>query len=153
VVHEFGHLIFCWLAGVKVHQIKLFQLGKTTAGFVIHDEPSKFYQAILISFGPLILNSLLALLCFSQFKPPYYQWPLFIYLWLGIAVGLHAIPSTGDAKSLLQTTNHRIWRNPLILIGYPFVLFLYFLNLLRRIHFDFVYVAALFWLSNWYLKG
>lgn len=151
MVHEFGHLVFCLLAGVKIHKIKLFQFGKT-AGYVVHDEPHNFYQAVLISFGPLIINSLITLFCFSQVKTPFTSWQPYFYLWLGFAIGMHAIPSTGDAKSLLQTTNSRVWRNPLILVGYPFVIILYFLNLLKRIHFDFVLVAALFWLGRFYLK-
>lgn len=151
-VHELGHLFFCLLAGVKIYKVKLFQFDKKTAGFVTHEEPRYFFQAILISFGPLLLNTLLTLFLFAKVTPPYAEWHRLVYVWLGIAIGLHAIPSTGDAKSLLQTTNGRVLHNPLILIGYPFILLLYILNLLKRIHFDFVYVAILFWLGRFYLK-
>ncbi len=161
VVHEIGHLFFCLLSGVKIYKIKLFQFNKTVAGFVEHEEPRYFIQAVLISFGPLMVNTLLTLFLFAKLTPNYPAWFTSIWtghdlsllwLWLAIAVGLHAIPSTGDAKSLLQTTNGRVLKNPLILIGYPFVLLLYILNLLKRIHFDFVYVAILFWLGRFYLK-
>lgn len=151
MIHEFGHVVFCWLARVKIYKIKLFQFG-STAGYVTHDEPNNFYQAVFISFGPLIVNSLLTMFLFAKVMPPYYNWQSLVMLWLGIAIGLHAIPSTGDAKSLLGTANRRVWRNPLILLGYPFVLILYILNLLKRIHFDFVYVGVLFWLGRIYLK-
>ena len=151
VIHELGHIIFCLFAGVKIHKIRLFQFG-STAGYVIHDEPTKFYQAFLISFGPLIVNSLLALFCFSKIIPPYLDRHVWVYGWLGIAIGLHAIPSTGDAKSLFHTINGRFWRNPLVMVGYPFVLILYILNFLKTLHIDFVYVAALFWLGRFYLK-
>lgn len=151
MAHELGHALFCLLARVKIYKIKLFQFGKV-AGYVNHDEPTKFYQSVLISFGPLMLNSLLALICFARLTASYTTWQTIVLAWLGIAIGLHAIPSTGDAKALLTVTNRRVWRNPLIIIGYPFVLALYLLNFLRRLHLDVVYVGALFWLGRFYLK-
>jgi len=149
MVHELSHYLFCLLAGVKVHKVKLFQFGKL-AGYVVHDEPQKFIQAALISFGPLIINSFLTLLLFSQLRPPYRLIQL-VYVWFGIAIGLHAIPSTGDAKSIFQTANSRVLRNPFILLFYPFILVLYILNLLKRLRIDIVYVVVLFWLGRFYL--
>lgn len=151
MVHELGHAVFCVLARVKIYKIKLFQFG-SVAGYVNHDEPTKFYQSVLISFGPLMLNSLLTLICFARLTAPYTTWQTIVLAWLGITIGLHAIPSTGDAKTLLTVTNRRVLRNPLILIGYPFVLALYLLNFLRRLHLDVVYVGVLFWLGRFYLK-
>lgn len=149
VVHELAHFIFCLLARVKVYKVKLFQFGQL-AGYVTHDEPQRFTQAVAISFGPLIINSILTLLLFSQLRPPY-VWQQLIYLWLGVVIGLHAIPSTGDAKSIFQTANSRVLRNPFILLFYPFILVLYILNLLKRLHIDIVYVGVLFWLARFYL--
>lgn len=160
VVHELGHLFFCLLAGVKIFKVKLFQFGET-AGFVQHEEPHKFYQAIAISFGPLIINSIIALFLFAKISHNYGAWftPLttgrdlsLLWLWLGIAIGLHAIPSTGDAQSLFQTSTYRWWRNPLKLIGLPFVGALYALNLFKRLHIEFLYTGILFWLGNIFLK-
>jgi hypothetical protein len=152
IIHELGHTVFCVLGRVKVREIKLFRFGNP-AGYVIHDQPGGIISAILISFGPLVVNTLLTLFLFSQVLPPYLSGKSVLFLWLGVAIGLHAIPSTQDAKSLLQTANHKIWKNPLVLLGYPFVLVLYVLNLLKRIHFDFVYVALLFWVGNILLKS
>lgn len=152
MIHELGHAIFCLLAGVKIRKIKLFQFGEV-AGYVIHDEPKNVIASVLISFGPLVVNTALTLLCFAQLISPYFTWIHLLLLWLGIAIGLHAIPSTGDAKSLLATTNRRFWRNPLVLIAYPFVVVLYILNLLKRIHGDIVYVGVLFWLARFYFKA
>lgn len=150
VIHELGHVVFCVLAGVKIHEIKLFRFGNP-AGYVIHDEPRQFVRAVLVSFGPLIVNTLVSLFCFARFSPILTLTNI-LYLWLGIASALHAIPSTGDAKSLLATTNSRILRNPLILIGYPFVILIYTLNLLKRIHLHVLFAALLFWLGNHFLK-
>ncbi|KKP59249.1 MAG: hypothetical protein UR53_C0004G0002 [Candidatus Magasanikbacteria bacterium GW2011_GWC2_34_16] len=151
VVHELAHALFCLFAGVRVHKIKLFGFGQT-AGYVVHDEPQKFYQGFLISIGPLLINSLLALFCFSQFVLPYNRWQPFVFLWLGIAIGLHAIPSDQDAKALFNLANHRVKRNPLIILAYPLILILYLLYLLKHWHIDFLFLAGLYWLGNMYLK-
>ena len=150
VVHELAHALFCLFAGVKIHRIKLFGFGQT-AGYVIHEEPTKFYQSFLISIGPLLLNSFLAALCFSQFKVVYTAWQPWVWLWLGFAVGMHAIPSSQDAKALFQAANHRFWHNPFVIVGYPFILALYILYLLKKFHIDFLYVVLLFWLGNVFL--
>lgn len=151
VIHELGHAVFCILGRIKIHRVCLFRFGNP-AGFVVHDEPKYFYQSIFISYGPLIVNSLLALFCFARVIPSFNRAEPWLFLWLGGAIGLHAIPSTGDAHTLLQTTNHRIWKNPLLLIGYPFILLLYILNWLKRLHIDIVYVGILFWVSTVYLR-
>lgn len=151
VIHELSHALFCAFAQVKIYKIKLFQLGNP-AGYVSHDEPHKFYQSFLISFGPIMINTLVSLVCFARFVPPWKRVEPWVLLWLGIASGLHAIPSDGDASSLLTTINSRIWRNPLLAVGYPFVLLLYILNFLKRWHIDFIFIGVLFYLGNIYLK-
>jgi len=152
VVHELAHALFCVFSGVKIYRIKLFSFGKT-AGFVMHDEPTKFYQSFLISIGPLLINSFLAMLCFARFKIQYTTWQPWVFVWLGFAVGMHAIPLSQDAKALFQAANHRFWHNPLVIISYPLILILYILYLLKKIHIDIIYVALLFWLGNIYLMG
>src|SRR3989338_4051532 len=88
VVHEFAHALFCVFAGVKIYRIKLFGFGKT-AGFVMHDEPTKFYQSFLISIGPLLINSFLAMLLFARFKFIYTAWQPWVLLWLGFLGWVH----------------------------------------------------------------
>ncbi|PIT88534.1 MAG: hypothetical protein COU29_02005 [Candidatus Magasanikbacteria bacterium CG10_big_fil_rev_8_21_14_0_10_36_32] len=151
VIHELSHTIFCLLSGVKIYKINLFKFGRI-AGYVVHDEPKKVYQSFLISFGPLFINSFLALCLFSQIIPPYLNLLNIIYFWLGGAIALHAIPSTGDAQALFKATNHGFWKNPTVLIIYPFILLLYILNFFRRLHLDIIYFILLLWLGNIYLK-
>ena len=151
IIHELSHALFCLFAGVKIYKIRLFQFGRV-AGYVTHGEPAKFYQCWLVSFGPIFINSFVSLLCFSQFVPPYARWQPLLLLWLGVAAGLHAIPSDGDAKSLLATINGRVLRNPFLIIGYPLVALLYLLNFFKRLHVDFLYTGLLFWLGAYYLK-
>lgn len=151
IMHELGHIIFCLSSGVRIHRIKLFRFGKT-AGFVVHDEPHSLIQALLISYGPLIINSLVAMLLSSQIKQPYPSLHNGLFFWLGFVIALQAIPSNGDAKALMSTTNHTLRRNPLAIIIYPFALLIYLLNALKRIHLDSAYAVLLLWLGALYLK-
>lgn len=148
IVHELAHALFCVLSGVKIYKINLFRFQKV-AGYVIHEEPKTFMSSWLISFGPLIVNSYLAMFFFAQIRPIYNLWDL-LFLYLGIAIALQAIPSTGDAESLLQMANRNFWKNPLIILLYPLVLVLYLLNLLKRFYFDWAYVIFLFYIGHTY---
>jgi len=150
-MHEFGHIIFCLSSGVKIYKVKLFQFGKT-AGYVDHDEPNNFFQGFLISVGPLILNSLFALFAFAKFEPTLNDWRPWVWFYFAVVIGLHAIPSDGDDKVLLRLANRRILKNPLVIVAYPIVLFLYLFYLLKRLHIDWLFVILLFWLGNIYLK-
>lgn len=130
----------------------LFRFGNP-AGYVEHDEPTHLFESILVSFGPLIVNGLLTLFCFATFKLSPFTWQDAVKIWLGFAAGMHAIPSSGDTKSLYSTINGRFWRNPLVVFGYPFVLVLWVLNVLKRFHLQFIFTVFLFWLGRYYLKA
>jgi hypothetical protein len=151
VLHELSHAVCCVLARVRIFKIKLFQFGDP-AGYVEHAVPDGFIPSAMISFGPLIFNSLVALVFFSQFKTPYLSIKSILVLWLGIAAGLNAIPSFGDTKVLYKAAKKKVWKNPFVLLGFPFVLLLYLLNFLKQWRFHFLYTAALFWLGNVFLK-
>jgi hypothetical protein len=151
IVHELSHAFFCVFFGVKIRKINLLRFD-TVAGYVIHDEPRRFLPSFFISFGPLIINSILSIYLFSKIVWDY-DFYVLIYLWLGIVLGLQAIPSTGDARALLNNANHNIWRNPLVIIFYPLVLILYILNWLKYIKIDFIFVLVLFYLARKYFIG
>lgn len=150
IVHELAHAFFCLLYGIKIYKINLFQFKKV-AGYVIHSEPKSIMSSFFISFGPLLINSGLAVYLFTKIIPPYFNLYNLLWLYLGIVIGLEAIPSTGDAESLLQNANHNILRNPLKLLLYPLILVLYILNLLKRIYFSIFFVAFLFYLAKFWI--
>jgi hypothetical protein len=152
VVHELAHAFFCVIFGVRIRKMSLFRFDRV-AGYVIHDEPHGFFSNLFICFGPLIINSGLAIWLF-RLSSQNIDSNILISIacfWLAIALGLHAIPSTGDAKSLFQCANHNIWRNPLVILFYPLALALYILNLLKRIYLSPIFVALLFYISTKYL--
>jgi hypothetical protein len=150
VVHELAHAFFCLFFGIRIYKINLFQF-KQVAGYVTHSEPKSFLASFFISFGPLLINSGLTVYLFTKIMPPYFSWYNLLWLYLGIVIGLEAIPSTGDAESLLQNANRNILRNPLKLLLYPLILVLYILNILKRIYFNIIFVAFLFYIAKFWI--
>ena len=145
MVHELGHAIFCRLLGIRVAKICLFRFGNP-AGYVLHEEPANAPQHVLISYGPLIVNTLVgaavaapATLHLVHFADPRWNYVLF---WLGASIAMHAFPSTGDAASLW----HGIWfgRGCCLwrIIAVPFVALIYLGAL-----------ASMFWLNVAYGVG
>ncbi len=141
IVHEFAHKIFCQLFGVKIHEVRYFRFG-SPAGYVIHDAPKKFAQTFFITTGPFIVNTIVAIPLFFVSKLT----NLGIFALLGIMIGMHAFPSSGDAKTLWRESNRHIKDNFLAIIGYPFAVIIWVASILRVIWFDLIYALLLFYL-------
>jgi hypothetical protein len=149
IVHEAAHRLFCDLAGVPVYQVRYFRPFRNPAGYVIHAHTDKLGASFLITIGPLIVNTLLcALLTFGAVIPivlleDHTVSPVFIVLfWVGLSVGMHAIPSTADARSFLDAT--RRGQGNFVLIGFAWVLvgLLTVINLLRFFWIDAIYAIV-----------
>ncbi len=148
IVHEAAHMLFCRLRHVPVLDVCFFRFGNP-AGYVIHGEVTNFTSAFLISVGPFLVNSLLCLVfCFPAFVPVriFGQTDLLSYfmLWLGISIGMHAFPSTQDARGLWgQARKAARSLNPLALISFPLVICIYLANILSVVWFDYLYGVAI----------
>lgn len=151
IAHELAHSFSCLLGGVKIFKVKFFRFGNP-AGYVEHAEPTGFVQSLAISSGPLIFNSLLALLLFSQFNFSFYEPLRFVAFWLGFVIALHAIPSKGDVKVLWNVFKKNIFKNPFVIIGFPVVILLYLLDLFKHWHIHVLYAIFLVLLGSIYLK-
>ncbi|HUE76096.1 MAG TPA: hypothetical protein VMP10_04640 [Chloroflexota bacterium] len=163
VVHELAHYYFCLLAGARVHEVVFFRFGHP-AGYVVHSAPRRFTAHLLISVGPLLVNSLLALLLFTLARVTYldvatstlleHHWSelahLAVVAWLGLSVALQALPSSGDATSLWQVTSWHLGRRHfLALAGVPVVGLIRLTNVLRAVFVDWIYAAVLAGLPWW----
>lgn len=113
IVHEFAHQLFCRLFRVPVYDVVYFQM-KNPSGYVAHEPTEKPLASFMISVGPFIVNTLLGMLivfpaAIELFRFEVYQNILILLLgWLGISILMHAFPSTGDAKAMVQS----ILKNP-----------------------------------------
>ena len=112
IVHEFAHMIFCKIRNVAVFDACYYDT-KTGGGFVIHEVTENFTTTFLISMGPFFVNTLLCLMiCIPTYIPIKFfdiDHPLSYFLiWLGISIGMHAIPSDHDANCIFQQAKESI---------------------------------------------
>ena len=148
IVHEAAHLLFCRLRRVPVFEVCYFRFGNPV-GYVAHEAVKDFNTAFLISVGPFLINSLLCILiCFPAFIPiRLYNLsdPLaYVLLWLGISVGMHAFPSTGDAQNLWHEAKQAAKRlHPLAILSFPLVVLIYIANIGSIFWLDYAYVFAI----------
>lgn len=144
IVHEFAHMLFCKMRNVAVLDVKYFQVDNP-AGYVIHERTDNFTTTFLISMGPFFVNTLLCLLiCLPAYMPISYfdvSHPLSYFLmWLGVSIGMHAIPSNEDANSIWDQAKTEVKTlNLLAILSFPLVIFIYIFNVLRFIWADLAY--------------
>ena len=107
VVHEFAHQFFCRLFGVAIFDVKYFQMDDPL-GYVQHEPVRNPVHQLLIGTGPFFINTILAILIAFPAAIPVFLFndgsvSDFLLLYLGMSIGMHAFPSTGDAKVLWET--------------------------------------------------
>lgn len=146
IVHEAAHLFFCKLFGLRVDDFCLFRFGNP-AGYVIHEKTEKFTPLFFVSIGPFLINTVLCVV-FCTWALLSLSWHrsgslAYFFYWLGLSIGMHAIPSTSDLSNLWQVTptSARRW-NLLAIVSLPLVAVLYVMNLGRVIWADLGYGIA-----------
>ncbi|MXN91794.1 DUF3267 domain-containing protein [Flavobacterium sp. Sd200] len=148
IVHEFAHMFFCRLRKVAVFDACYFRVGNP-AGYVVHENSSNFTTTFLISMGPFFVNTLLCLLiCLPAYMPIKYfdlAHPLSYFLiWLGVSIGMHAVPSNQDANNVYDQAKEKIKKgNLLAIISFPIIGLIYVFNVLRFIWADLIYGIAI----------
>lgn len=148
ILHEYAHYKMCVWRGIPVKEVVLFQFG-TPAGYVRHERPNCYADALAIAGAPFLINSALAVLLGVL---------LGLLLtatggsggvaaagvgWLGISTGMHAIPSSGDAAYLWALATEHRRTSVLGMLGFPIAALIYVANLLSFLWFDVIYAAAL----------
>lgn len=144
IVHEAAHMLFCRLRGIAVLDVCFFRVGNP-AGYVLHEPIENFNTAFLVSVGPFIINSLLCVFfCFPALVPMrvFNDANLLSYfmVWLGVSIGMHAFPSTQDAKVLWNDARKAVKNRQLLaIISFPLVVVIYIANILRFFWLDYLY--------------
>lgn len=144
VVHEFAHMVFCKMRNVAVLDACYLRIGNP-AGYVVHENTSNFYTTFLISMGPFFVNTALCLLiCLPAYMPIQFfeiSHPFSYFLmWLGVSIGMHAIPSNLDANNVYAQAKEEAKRgNLLAILSFPIVGLIYLLNLLSIVWADLIY--------------
>lgn len=160
VVHEFAHAQACRLVGVPVTAVAYFRLGNPP-GYVRHGEPARYRESFVISVAPFLVNTVVAFGLFLGLATLVATGDgiraasrstvaaAVVGGWLGLVIGSHAFPSTGDAKTLWNRSRAEWQQSPRVLIGVPIVVVIYVVNLLSRLWADVVYAVALFVAAAW----
>jgi hypothetical protein len=144
IVHEFAHMLFCKIRGVVVFDACYFRVGNP-AGYVIHENTENFLTTFLISMGPFVVNTALCLLiCLPAYMPIKFfnleHGLSYFLIWLGVSIGMHAIPSNTDANNVFQQAKQNIKTgNPLAIVSFPLVGVIYIFNVLRFFWADLLY--------------
>ncbi|MCI9306465.1 MAG: DUF3267 domain-containing protein [Lachnospiraceae bacterium] len=157
IIHELAHQIFCMLCGLKVYEIKYFQMSNPN-GYVVHESTDHPLKVFLTCMGPFFINSVLGIVILlpasielMTFRE--YTDPLNLLLgWLGFSILMHAFPSRGDAKVMIC----RILKNPYVSVGWkalaaPFVGLIYICSVGRIFWLDLLYAGVLAMLVPWVL--
>lgn len=149
--HEWAHKSACQRYDIPVYEVVYFRLGNP-AGYVHHAEPSRFRESFAVSGAPFVLNSILAVLLILPY--PYLQdfaasgtvaagWLSIGLAWLALSVGMHAVPSRGDARNVWRRMRAD-WRlSPFVLLAAPVVMAIYLFDLLRFFWADALYALGL----------
>jgi hypothetical protein len=149
VVHEAAHRFFCDMTDTPVYEVCYFQPKGKPAGYVIHGRPRSLGAALLISGGPLLINTVLcALLTVAVAYRVFILQaglggPVLLFLaWLGYSIGMHAIPSRQDAASF--TAQVKASRGNGITLGFAHVMcgLITVANALRVIWIDAIYAVG-----------
>src|SRR5262249_17905164 len=90
IVHEAAHMLFCRLLGLAVLDVAVFRLGKTPAGWVVHEPTDRFGVAFFVGMGPFIVNTVLCLVFCAPAFIPVAELELadplaWFFFWLGIS--------------------------------------------------------------------
>ena len=149
IVHESAHQLFCRIFRVPVYDVVYFQM-KNPCGYVAHEPTERLLASFMISVGPFLVNTVLGMLivfpaAIELFRFEVYHNVLSLLLgWLGISILMHAFPSTGDAKVMVQS----ILKNPDVnlfvkIITAPVIGLVYLGAIGSMMWLDFIYAVAM----------
>jgi hypothetical protein len=149
VVHEAAHRFFCDLTDTPVYEVSYFRPMGNPAGYVIHGRPRSLRAGLLISGGPLLINTVL---CAALTLSVAYETlvldaglsdPVLIFLgWLGYSIGMHAIPSRQDAASFTAQVKEARGQGVTLLLARAVSGLIALANALRIVWFDAIYAIG-----------
>lgn len=155
IMHEAAHRFFCDICGVRVYEVCYFDI-RSGGGYVLHDEMRDVQKALLISMGPLLINTVvcavltwpISFAAYLQLESGAEHWSMWVLGWIGISAGANAFPSSADIDGFMYVIDRQSKRGAVSLVWYlvaiPFSWVLRLANILRFVWFDFIYAA---WIS------
>ena len=141
VTHELSHHIVCIIFNTKVIKVCYYNF-KDSSGYVRHERPKHLYQDVLIAVAPFFLNTFIGGLIayptiinkISTLGLLSLNWRDILSMISSVSIGMHAIPSKGDALSMWnfigESDMNFLLKITAKLIIAPLVLMLFLLNFL-----------------------
>ena len=164
VIHELSHHIFCIIVNAKVIKVCYYNF-RDSSGYVRHERPKHLYQDILIATAPFFCNTFLGSLVayptiinkFSTFGLQSLDWRDILSMIISISIGMHAIPSKGDALSMWNfigdSDMNLLLKITTKLIIAPLVLVFFVLNFLSSyLKIDLFYGICIYFLGPQLIK-
>ena len=149
IVHEIAHRFFCDVTDTPVYEVAYFRPGQNPAGYVVHGQPRSVKAGLLISAGPLLINTVLcAVLTFTVayelivLDSGLHDPVLIVLAWLGYSIGMHAFPSRQDAASFTAQVHAARGHGVVLLAARAASALITLANALRVIWFDAIYAVA-----------
>ncbi|MFL5942359.1 MAG: DUF3267 domain-containing protein [Gaiellaceae bacterium] len=149
VVHEAAHRFFCDVTDTPVYAVNYFQPKGKPAGYVIHGRPRSLGAALLISGGPLLINTALCAVLTLAVAYQHFvldagvHGPVLLLLtWLGYSIGMHAFPSRQDAASFTAQVKESRGHGITLLLAQVMSGLVTVANALRIIWFDAIYAVG-----------
>ncbi len=119
-LHEFAHKKFCDWFGVRVFKVRYFRFGNPV-GYVEHAEPEKYRQVFWISFGPLIINTIVAIVVsMIAFTPNTDPLLASFLLWIAFSAGANAFPSGHDMHNVITASKNPLSFKDFLTLGFLF---------------------------------
>jgi hypothetical protein len=129
IVHELAHQLFCRWFKVPVFKVVYFRVGNP-AGYVQHEVITNKWQSMVVSVGPFFVNTIMGALIAFPAAMPVFKFdnasPLdYVLIYLGVSIAMHAFPSTGDAKAILNDLKEAETSILVKIVGYPVIGLIY----------------------------
>lgn len=149
IVHEAAHRFFCDVTDTPVYDVAYFRPVANPAGYVVHGRPKTLRAALLISAGPLVINTLLCsiltlsvayevIVLDAGLRDPV----LIVLAWLGYSIGMHAFPSRQDAANFTAQVKAAHGSGLTLTLARGFAGVIGVANALRVIWFDALYAIG-----------
>jgi hypothetical protein len=149
IIHEMSHRFFCDIEKIPVYDVCYFKAGNP-AGYLIHAPTTKLRSSLLISIGPLIINTfvcsiltLSATFPLTILKVENSSFVFALLFWIGISAGMHAFPSNADIDNFIATVKNTQEGGGLLFLAKVFSYILKTANALRFFWFDLLYAFGI----------
>ncbi len=142
IMHEWSHKTMCKIFGIPVIKTAYATFDKERMGYVVHAEPKTYISTLMISIGPLLINSAVSFFMIQTLKHVTPSSLMFyILLWIAFSIGVHAIPSDKDIENIFSATKHPkgVFGFILGFVLLPFVGIVFCADKMKKYWFDILY--------------